>query len=241
MGLNPEAAPSSLKFGTSGLRGLVVELNGTPAFAYTRAFAEMLKEDGSVAAAKNFVLVGRDLRASSPSIAQLCLCGPAGIRAHPARLRCSSHAGARLPWHALRDPGDHGDREPYSGGPQRAEILRAQGEIDKQDEAGILAWHAKLGITAVPETARGIRAETPDLDLIAAYKTRYRDFFGAGALAGLTVGVYQHSSVARDVIVEMLEALGARTVPLGRATSFIPVDTEALREEDEVLARQWAG
>ena len=103
-----------------------------------------------------------------------------------------------------------------------------------------MAWHAKLGITAVPETARGIRAETPDLDLIAAYKTRYRDFFGAGALAGLTVGVYQHSSVARDVIVEMLEALGARTVPLGRATSFIPVDTEALREEDEVLARQWA-
>jgi phosphomannomutase len=47
--------------------------------------------------------------------------------------------------------------------------------------------------------------------------------------------------VARDVIVEMLEALGARAVPLGRATSFIPVDTEALREEDGALARQWAG
>jgi phosphomannomutase len=55
------------------------------------------------------------------------------------------------------------------------------------------------------------------------------------------VGVYQHSSVARDVIVEIVEALGARAVPLGRANSFIPVDTEALREEDEVLARQWAG
>jgi phosphomannomutase len=60
-------------------------------------------------------------------------------------------------------------------------------------------------------------------------------------LSGLTVGVYQHSSVARDVIVQMIEALGAKAVPLGRATSFIPVDTEALREEDEVLARQWAG
>jgi phosphomannomutase len=46
-----ETSPSSLKFGTSGLRGLVTELNGTPAFAYTRAFAEMLKEDGSAAAA----------------------------------------------------------------------------------------------------------------------------------------------------------------------------------------------
>ena len=135
MDLNPEAAPSSLKFGTSGLRGLVVELNGAPAFAYTRAFAEMLKEDGSAAAAKNFVLVGRDLRASSPSIAQLCLCGPAGIRAQPARLRRSSHAGARLPWHALRDPGDHGDREPYSGGPQRAEILRSS-RRDRQTGRG---------------------------------------------------------------------------------------------------------
>ncbi|HET6262325.1 MAG TPA: phosphomannomutase, partial [Chloroflexia bacterium] len=67
-----ETAPSSLKFGTSGLRGLVTELNGTPAFAYTRAFAEMLKEDGSAAAAGGAVLVGRDLRDSSPSIAGLC-------------------------------------------------------------------------------------------------------------------------------------------------------------------------
>jgi phosphomannomutase len=30
-------------------------------------------------------------------------------------------------------------------------------------------------------------------------------------------------------------------VPLGRASRFIPVDTEALRPEDEALARQWAG
>jgi phosphomannomutase len=67
-----ETSPSSLKFGTSGLRGLVTELNGTPAFAYTRAFAEMLKEDGSAAAAGGAVLVGRDLRDSSPSIAGLC-------------------------------------------------------------------------------------------------------------------------------------------------------------------------
>jgi phosphomannomutase len=65
-------ATSSLKFGTSGLRGLVVALNGVPAFACTRAFAEMIKEDGSAAASKNMVLVGRDLRESSPSIAQLC-------------------------------------------------------------------------------------------------------------------------------------------------------------------------
>jgi phosphomannomutase len=80
-----------------------------------------------------------------------------------------------------------------------------------------------------------------DPGALAAYTARYLAFFGPQALTGLTVGVYQHSSVGRDVIVEILEALGARAVPLGRATSFVPVDTEALRPEDESLARRWAG
>ena len=100
MGLNPEAAPSSLKFGTSGLRGLVVELNGTPAFAYTRAFAEMLKEDGSVAAAKNFVLVGRDLRASSPSIAQLACAALQESGLTP--LDCGALPTPALAYHGMR-------------------------------------------------------------------------------------------------------------------------------------------
>jgi phosphomannomutase len=236
-----EIARSSLKFGTSGLRGLVVELNGVPAFAYTRAFAEMLKEDGSAAAARNVVLVGRDLRESSPVIAQLCCAALQESGLVP--LDCGALPTPALAYHGMRFgipaimvTGSH-IPEDRNG----LKFYRAQGEIDKKDEAGILAWHAKLAIEAVPEAARAVRAGTPDLDLIAAYRARYRDFFGTGALAGLTVGVYQHSSVARDVIVEMLEALGARAVPLGRATSFIPVDTEALREEDEALARHWAG
>ncbi|MEE1654748.1 phosphomannomutase [Microvirga sp. CF3062] len=241
MGKNPATAPSSLKFGTSGLRGLVVELNGAPAFAYTRAFAEMLKEDGSAAASRNVVLVGRDLRESSPSIAQLCCAALQETGLVP--LDCEALPTPALAYHGMRFgipaimvTGSH-IPEDRNG----LKFYRAQGEIDKKDEAAILAWHARLGIAAVPETARVIRPGKPDLDMIAAYKTRYRDFFGARALEGLTVGVYQHSSVARDTIVEMLETLGARAVPLGRATSFIPVDTEALREEDEVLARQWAG
>ncbi|MFD0461976.1 phosphomannomutase [Microvirga aerilata] len=237
----PGQAQSSLKFGTSGLRGLVVELNGVPAFAYTRAFAEMLKEDGSAAAAGNVVLVGRDLRESSPSIAQLCCAALQESGLIP--LDCGALPTPALAYHGMRFglpaimvTGSH-IPEDRNG----LKFYRAQGEIDKQDEAGILSWHARLAIGAVSEHARAVTSATPDIDLIDAYTARYRDFFGAGALSGLTVGVYQHSSVARDVIVQMIEALGAKAVPLGRATSFIPVDTEALREEDEVLARQWAG
>lgn len=237
----PDIVRSSLKFGTSGLRGLVVELNGVPAFAYTRAFAEMLKEDGSAAASRNVVLVGRDLRESSPSIAQLCCAALQESGLTP--LDCGALPTPALAYHGMRFgipaimvTGSH-IPEDRNG----LKFYRAQGEIDKKDEAGILAWHASLGITSVPANARTIRSQLPEIDLIAAYQARYQDFFGASALSGLTVGVYQHSSVARDVIVGMLEALGARAVPLGRATSFIPVDTEALREEDEALARRWAG
>lgn len=235
----PTTISSSLKFGTSGLRGLVVELDGVPAFAYTRAFAEMLKEDGSAAASGNRVLVGRDLRESSPSIARLCCAALHDAGLTP--LDCGVIPTPALAYHGMRSripaimvTGSH-IPEDRNG----LKFYRAQGEIDKKDEAAILDWHAGLGITSVPEGARGFQAPTPDVDLIAAYQERYRDFFGAGALSGLTVGVYQHSSVARDMIVQMLESLGAKAVPLGRATSFIPVDTEALREEDEVLARRW--
>ncbi len=68
---------------------------------------------------------------------------------------------------------------------------------------------------------------------------RYVDFVGLESLRGLRVGVYQHSSVARDLIVRILTELGAEAVPLGRSDVFVPVDTEALRSEDIELLDQW--
>ncbi|PJA32175.1 MAG: phosphomannomutase, partial [Zetaproteobacteria bacterium CG_4_9_14_3_um_filter_53_7] len=66
------------------------------------------------------------------------------------------------------------------------------------------------------------------------------DFFPAGCLEGLKVGVYEHSSVARDILGEVIEKLGAEVVRLGRSDHFIPVDTEAIRPEDVTLARDWS-
>jgi phosphomannomutase len=72
------------------------------------------------------------------------------------------------------------------------------------------------------------------------YAMRYLNFFSHDALKGLHVGVYQHSAVGRDVLVKILSHLGAEVTPLGRSDKFIPVDTEAIRPEDVVLAREWA-
>ena len=75
--------------------------------------------------------------------------------------------------------------------------------------------------------------------MAAHYRRRYLDLFPADALAGLRVGLYEHSSVARDLLAELLEGLGAELVRLGRSQRFIPVDTEAVRPEDVALARDW--
>jgi phosphomannomutase len=77
-------------------------------------------------------------------------------------------------------------------------------------------------------------------DAIDLYVQRYVGFLERGSLEGLRVGVYQHSSVARDLIVRILTGLGAEAVPLGRSDVFVPVDTEALRSEDIALLDRWA-
>lgn len=41
-------------------------------------------------------------------------------------------------------------------------------------------------------------------------------FFVKGGLRGMTVGIYEHSSVASDVLRDILEGLGAQLISLGR-------------------------
>ncbi|KPF66559.1 phosphomannomutase [Bosea sp. AAP35] len=227
---------TSLKFGTSGLRGLVTELVGLPAYSHVRAFCAMIGEDGA-AGPSGEVLIGRDLRSSSPLIAAQCAraivdAGLVPVDGGAIPTPALALAAAQLGAPAIMVTGSHipDDRNGLK-------FYRSEGEIDKTDEARILAWHAKLNLDTVPAEIVAPRTH----DALAAYQTRYLEFFGADALRGLTVGVYQHSSVGRDVICDLLAALGARPVPLGRADRFIPVDTEALRPEDVALAIEWAG
>jgi len=85
-------------------------------------------------------------------------------------------------------------------------------------------------------------APLPAVDRAAhvAYVARYVNFFGVDALAGMRLAVYEHSSVARDVLREILEALGATVISLGRTDTFVPIDTEAVRPEDVAQAKCWA-
>jgi phosphomannomutase len=59
-------------------------------------------------------------------------------------------------------------------------------------------------------------------------------------LTGLRLGFYEHSSAARELLREILQALGAEVISIGRTDEFVPIDTEAVSEQDTRKAKQWA-
>jgi len=114
-------------------------------------------------------------------------------------------------------------------------LYGAAGEITKADETRISQADVTLPgtIEAEPLTAINLQARQ-------TYIERYTRFFPARCLAGMKLGFYQHSSVARDLLVELLQDLGAEVIPLGRTDEFVPIDTEAVSAADLEQARQWA-
>ncbi|NKJ76838.1 phosphomannomutase, partial [Rhizobium leguminosarum bv. viciae] len=60
-----------MKFGTSGLRGLSVDLKGRASALYATAFGKYLLQTGK-ARAGDVILIGRDFRDSSPEISGNC-------------------------------------------------------------------------------------------------------------------------------------------------------------------------
>jgi phosphomannomutase len=234
------SASGSLKFGTSGLRGLVTELLGLQSRAYSLAFARhmlaLLGADGV-----REILIGRDLRSSSPAIMADCaaaihFCGltavDCGELSTPALALEAQHRGSP----AIMVTGSHipDDRNGLK-------FYRPDGEITKVDELAILAEYQRLA----PDEL-SILALTPSVSEHAGdgpvrrYVERYLAFLGAKALEGMRVGVYQHSSVSRDILVEILAGLGAVPVPLGRSAHFIPVDTEAYDPGQSAMIERWA-
>lgn len=227
---------NSLKFGTSGLRGLATELNGLPAYAYSLAFVHKLKSTGNLNIGDK-VYVGQDLRPSSPDIAALAMGAIDDAGFTP--VDCGVLPTPALSYYAMAQnapcimvTGSHipDDRNGLK-------FYRADGEIDKDDEAAISAAYAALPAGIVSRKAVGLPVSD---SAINAYAERYIQLFGTNSLTGLKIGVYQHSSVARDLLSKVLGALGAETVALGRSDVFVPVDTEALRPEDIRLLSEWA-
>ncbi len=221
---------SGVRFGTSGMRGLVSEMSWDLCYAYTAAFIKVVVPSGA-----RSVALGMDLRPSSPAIAAACaaairdagvivdFCGPlpTPALAYYARqqgLACVMVTGSHIPF----------DRNGIK-------FYGVKGEITKADEQAIgdAVVHLPLKHRFMP---------LPPVNPVASalYLQRYLQFFPENILRGMRLGVYEHSGVGRDLLGEILRKMGASVVSLGRTNDFVPVDTEAMRDEDVRLARDWA-
>ena len=179
--------------------------------------------------------VGADLRPSSPQIAVWVI---EAVRA--AGLTAIDHGAVPTPALALTamQAGDGAVMITGSHIPADRNGLKfyvPDGEISKADEAAILdVLETDFRDADTPGALTRTDAALP------AYAARYTAAFGPEALQGLRIGVYEHSSVARDVMGEALRGLGAQTVPLARSETFIPVDTEAVDPATRTLLADWA-
>ncbi len=234
---------SGVAFGTSGARGLVTAMTDRVCYAYTVGFLQYLVSRGEIKTGDRVALAG-DLRPSSPRIVRACACAvrdagfvPVNCGAVPTPAVTAWAIGAGIASAMVTGSHIPDDRNGIK-------FNRPAGEILKDDEAGIRAQCVDM--PALFDAAGALRDEGAAATLPVqnaardAYVKRYLEFFAPGCLAGLRIGVYEHSSVARDLIGEVLEKLGAEVVRLARSEKFIPVDTEAVRPEDIVLARDWA-
>lgn len=217
-------APS---FGTSGLRGLVSELTDDLVADYVHAFLSTLGNCETL-------YVGRDLRPSSPDISSVICrvaelagahvidCGALGT---PALALASMGAGAA----AIMVTGSHipADRNGLK-------FYLPDGEISKADEIAInTAYDARRRFVGAGGSYTVNTAAEP------SYIARYIEAFGVDALSGLRLGIYRHSSVARDTMEHIFAGLGAEVVPLAHSDIFIPVDTEAVDADTRIQLASW--
>ena len=227
----------SLKFGTSGLRGLSQDLKGKASAIYATAFARHLLTSG-MAKHGDPILIGQDFRDSSPAIAQTCIAALKAAGLTP--LDCGALPtpalalyGLSIKAAALMITGSHipADRNGIK-------FYRPNGEIDKKDELAIaeLAKQAESdGVTA--DTAQ---AENHAEQANTLFFRRNASLLPEQSLTGLKIGVYQHSTVARDLFVDVLKHYGANVASLGRSETFIPVDTEAVSADTLEKLKAWA-
>jgi phosphomannomutase len=221
---------SGVVFGTSGARGLVTQFSSDVCAAFTLAFVDSIHASVEVSE----LAIAIDNRPSSYAMAQACSAALAqrgitpiyyGVIPTPALaftamqkdIPCIMVTGSHIPF----------DRNGLK-------FYRAEGEITKQDELGITS--SQVSFNAI--------THLPDLELdntaASAYVKRYVSLFEQPILAGKHIGIYEHSSAGRDLYKPLFEQLGAQVTSLERSETFVPIDTEAVSEEDKQKALSWS-
>jgi phosphomannomutase len=252
-----EYEPVELKFGTSGRRGEVINL--TQLEIYINAIAELAylqslsPTEGGIVRGDAFYFA-YDLRPSSSryvesqggrgEIAQAIVRAIRDAGMRPVNLGriptpALSHYATSRACGSIMITGSHipFDRNGYK-------VNTATGELLKKDELPINERVSQIRRFFYGQPfseslfdAQGYfktrHEELPPevLEARNTYIDRYMSFFCDRSLKGKRILCYQHSAVGRDMLVEILEQLGAEVIPAGRSDTFVPIDTENISDE----------
>lgn len=229
-----------LKFGTSGVRGLVTDMTDFECYRYAMAFGKVLKENSTAEG----VIIAGDLRSSSPRIMTAVAAAltdlnfsvvNAGLIPTPAIALAAMDKNMG----AIMVTGSHipDDRNGIK-------FYMPWGEILKQEEEQISLAASKINSDAVSRDFSDDGALVEQLQLNKTSKwvsdffcSRYLSVFTDDGLKGLKVVVYQHSTVLREIFPHILSSLGADVVTVGWSDEFIPMDTEAV--QNPVQLSEW--
>jgi phosphomannomutase len=244
--------PVELNFGTSGRRGEVIHLTQLETYINALAELEYLQSlpltEGGIARGDQFYFA-YDLRPSSRSyvesqggrgeIAQAIVRAirdagmqpvnlgsiPTPALAHYAILKAKGSTmitGSHIPF----------NRNGYKINTSRGELLKKDEDPINERVRRIREFCYGQPYDESPFNSQGLfktgHQELPPeiVDAQNAYINRYTDFFGNRSLRGMRLLCYQHSAVGRDIVVEILDRLGAEVIPGGRSDTFVPIDTE---------------
>ncbi len=239
--INDLIIKSGVNFGTSGIRGLADSLTDYLCYCYTKGFIKFL-ENNSVVMEKEIAIAG-DFRPSTDrmmnAISKAIL--DSGYRV----TNCGNIPTPALIYYATEKQmpsimitGSHipDDRNGIK-------FNKINGEVLKSDEASTKEQIIEIDPDLFDEKGKLKSDEyfvpVPIIDAEHEYSERFKKYFGPDCLKGLKVGLFGHSAVGRKILLELLEFFGAEVIRLEYSSTFIPVDTEAVRLEDIVSAKEW--
>ncbi|ADZ89924.1 phosphomannomutase [Marinomonas mediterranea] len=229
--LNELSKNNEVNFGTSGVRALVENLSPIICYEYTRAFLTL------VCPTAKSIAIGIDLRPSSTSIAEAIMSAAEDLGINI--IYCGklptpalAYFAMTLEIPAIMVTGSHipFDRNGFK-------FYTPKGEITKAHEKIILSSPLIDNNSLKKRTKQNYPLDTAALKI---FKERYTSIFPKSFLAGKRIGVYEHSSVARDIIKSLLSHFGAEVISLERTSTFVPIDTEAVSKEDQIKALNWS-
>ena len=242
-------SPVELGFGTSGLRGLASDMTDLECYINTVGFLDFLARSNMLRPQTKVALAG-DLRPSTPRI----------LKAVAQAITDSNHnvvyigtipLPAAAYYSLTREiplamvTGSHipADRNGIKFYKPRSEVLKADEPLIKASVSFVRhRLYSESESDSIFKNDGGLKqpkALPPQTDATTEFLDRYASLFEQ-PLAKKQVIVYQHSSVAADLLVNLLQKLGAEARPVDKSVEFVPIDTENVTPANQAYFKKLA-